>query len=47
MRLKCGQKTMDGLKGFPEAIETIYPKAAVQLCIAPLRYSEGARYSNL
>jgi len=24
---------IDGLKGFPEAIETVYPKAQVQLCI--------------
>jgi putative transposase len=24
---------VDGLKGFPEAIETVYPKALVQLCI--------------
>jgi putative transposase len=24
---------VDGLKGFPEAIETIYPKTKVQLCI--------------
>lgn len=24
---------VDGLKGFPEAIETVYPKAYVQLCI--------------
>ena len=24
---------VDGLKGFPEAIETVYPQAAVQLCI--------------
>lgn len=24
---------VDGLKGFPEAIETVYPKAAAQLCI--------------
>lgn len=24
---------VDGLKGFPEAIETVYPKAQVQLCI--------------
>lgn len=24
---------VDGLKGFPEAIETVYPKAAVQLCM--------------
>lgn len=24
---------MDGLKGFPEAIETVYPKTQVQLCI--------------
>ena len=27
---------VDGLKGFPEAIEAVYPKAAVQLCIVPL-----------
>ena len=31
---------VDGLKGFPEAIETIYPKTAVQLCVVHLvRYS--------
>ena len=24
---------VDGLKGFPEAIEAVYPKAEVQLCI--------------
>ena len=24
---------VDGLKGFPDAIEAVYPKAAVQLCI--------------
>ena len=24
---------VDGLKGFPEAIETVYPQATVQLCI--------------
>ncbi|MGZ5056153.1 MAG: IS256 family transposase [Methylobacter sp.] len=31
---------VDGLKGFPEAIETVYPKTAVQLCIVHLvRYS--------
>lgn len=24
---------VDGLKGFPEAIETVYPRATVQLCI--------------
>lgn len=24
---------VDGLKGFPDAVETVYPKAAVQLCI--------------
>jgi putative transposase len=29
-----------GLKGFPEAIETVYPKTAVQLCLVHLvRYS--------
>ncbi len=27
---------VDGLKGFPEAIETVFPKAAVQLCIVHL-----------
>lgn len=27
---------VDGLKGFPEALETVYPKAAVQLCIVHL-----------
>ena len=27
---------VDGLKGFPEAIETVYPQAAVQLCIVNL-----------
>ena len=31
---------VDGLKGFPEAIETVYPKTSVQLCIVHLvRYS--------
>lgn len=31
---------VDGLKGFPEAIETVYPKTAVQLCIVHMvRYS--------
>ena len=31
---------VDGLKGFPEAIETVFPKAQVQLCIVHLvRYS--------
>jgi transposase-like protein len=24
---------VDGLKGFPDAIEAVYPKAVVQLCI--------------
>src|SRR3954462_2380157 len=27
---------VDGLKGFPQAIETVYPKAQVQLCIVHL-----------
>ena len=27
---------VDGLKGFPETIETVYPRAAVQLCIVHL-----------
>ena len=27
---------VDGLKGFPEAIETVFPKTAVQLCIVHL-----------
>jgi len=31
---------VDGLKGFPEAIETVFPKTEVQLCIVHLvRYS--------
>ncbi len=31
---------VDGLKGFPEAIEAVFPKAAVQLCIVHMvRYS--------
>lgn len=31
---------VDGLKGFPEAIESVFPKTAVQLCIVHLvRYS--------
>ena len=31
---------VDGLKGFPDAINIVYPKAQVQLCIAyMLRYS--------
>jgi len=31
---------VDGLKGFPEAIESVYPRTAVQLCIVHLvRYS--------
>ena len=27
---------VDGLKGFPEAIETIFPKTQVQLCLVHL-----------
>jgi hypothetical protein len=27
---------VDGLKGFPEAIEAVYPRAEVQLCIVHL-----------
>ncbi|TLS70878.1 IS256 family transposase, partial [Mariprofundus erugo] len=31
---------VDGLKGFPEAIEAVFPKTAVQLCIVHMvRYS--------
>src|SRR5699024_11560202 len=31
---------VDGLKGFPDAINTVYPKAKVQLCIVHMvRYS--------
>jgi putative transposase len=31
---------VDGLKGFPDAIETVYPQTAVQLCIVhPVRNS--------
>ncbi len=39
---------VDGLKGFPDAINTVYPKARIQLCIVhmvgnslPLRVMEG------
>jgi putative transposase len=28
--------SVDGLKGFPEAIEAVYPEAQVQLCIVRL-----------
>jgi putative transposase len=35
---------VDGLKGFPEAIETVYPKTEVQLCIVHMvRHSLNAR----
>ena len=40
---------VDGLKGFPEAIEAVFPKAQVQLCIvhmvrsAPLRLGRSAK----
>ena len=31
---------VDGLKGFPEAIETVFPQTEVQLCVVHLvRYS--------
>lgn len=31
---------VDGLKGFPEAIESAFPEAEIQICIAHLiRYS--------
>jgi len=34
---------VDGLKGFPEAIEAVFPKTLVQTCIVHLiRYSLGA-----
>jgi len=29
---------VDGLTGFPNAIETVFPKTQVQLCIRPLAY---------
>ena len=29
----CFIACVDGLKGLPQAIETIYPRARVQLCI--------------
>ena len=39
---------VDGLKGFPEAIEAVFPKAAVQLCVVhmvrhSLNYVSGKR----
>jgi putative transposase len=36
---------VDGLKGFPEAIETAYPKTTVQLCIVHL-VRASLRYVN-
>jgi putative transposase len=36
---------VDGLKGFPEAIETVYPKTQVQLCIIHL-VRHSLRYVN-
>ena len=30
------QSCVDGLKGFPEAIETVYPQTTVQLCLVHL-----------
>ena len=36
---------IDGLKGFPEAIETVFPQAAVQLCICLLYTSPSPRDS--
>ena len=36
---------VDGLKGFPQAIETVFPKAAVQLCIVHL-VRASLRYVN-
>lgn len=29
---------VDGLKGFPEAIEAVYPKTQIQLCIVHLKW---------
>ena len=34
---------VDGLKGFPEAIEAVYPKAAIQLCIVHNAELDGRR----
>ena len=44
LKVRCVQDIfiacVDGLKGFPEAIETVFPKTAVQLCIVHMvRYS--------
>jgi putative transposase len=36
---------VDGLKGFPQAIETVYPQARMQLCIAHLARA-GLNYVN-
>ena len=36
---------VDGLKGFPEAVEAAFPEATVQTCVVHLiRYSLGARF---
>jgi putative transposase len=32
---ECFIACVDGLKGLPEAIEAVFPKTQVQLCIVP------------
>ena len=32
---------VDGLKGFPDGIEAVYPKAAVQLCIVHMVWQQS------
>ena len=38
-------EVVDGLKGFPEAIESVYPEAVVQTCIAQQALCPNSRNS--
>ena len=35
---------VDGLKGFPEAINTVYPDTHIQLCIIHIRWTFARRF---
>jgi hypothetical protein len=36
--------SVDGLKGFPQAIESLYPKAQVQMCIVHMTRQPELRH---
>ena len=36
---------IDGLKGFPQAIEAVFPEAGVQLCIVHTVRARAGRYA--